>query len=91
MKDSTDAIVARITAYRWPRGGIEVERARDGYTLYSRRSGAPVARLKPTGRDDQVQLYWRRRDTWAPPGDFGPVILNALAVIATEDFFWINA
>ena len=94
MTDSPDAIVARIAAYRWPHGGVDVARARGGYTLYSRRTGAPVARLKPTGREDQMQLFWRRRDAWATPGDFGPVVLplaEALDFIATEDFFWISS
>jgi hypothetical protein len=94
MNDSTDAFVSRLAAYPWPRGGVAVERARGGYTLYSQRTGAPLARLKPAGRNDQVQLFWRRRDTWATPGDFGPVILpldEALDFIASEDFFWINA
>jgi hypothetical protein len=94
MTDSTDAFLVRIVAYPWPRGGVEVEPVRGGYTLYSRRTGAPVARLKPIGSDDRVQLFWRRRDSWATPGDFGPVILplaEALDCIATEAFFWINA
>jgi hypothetical protein len=94
MNEGTDAFAARIIAYPWPRGGVAVEPVRGGYTLYSRRGGAPVARLKPTGEGDQVQLFWRRRDTWATPGDFGPVILpldEALDFIATEGFFWINA
>jgi hypothetical protein len=41
-----------------------------------------------------VQLFWRCRDTWATPGDFGPVILpldEALDFIASEGFFWIDA
>jgi hypothetical protein len=33
----------RIAAYAFPRGGVEVVRAR-GYTLYSRHTDGPVAR-----------------------------------------------
>src|SRR3954470_10091130 len=41
----TDAMHERIAAHPWPRGGGEVIRANRGYTLYSRRTGGPVARL----------------------------------------------
>jgi hypothetical protein len=88
-----DAMRERITAYSWPRGGVEVRRANRGYTLYSRRTGGPVARLRPTGKGDNVQVLWRR-ETWATPGDFGPLISpldEALDFVATEGFFWINA
>ena len=45
-----DAMRERIAAHPWPRGGVEVIRANRGYTLYSRRTGGPVARLRPTGK-----------------------------------------
>ena len=47
---STDAMRERIAAHPWPRGGVEVIRANRGYTLYSRRTGGQVARLRPTVR-----------------------------------------
>ena len=53
-----------------------------------------VARLRPTGKADNVQVLWWRREIWAPPGDFGSLILpldKALDFVATEGFFWINA
>jgi len=89
-----DAMRERIAAHPWPRGGIEVIRATRGYTLYSRRTGGAVARLRPTGKKDNVQVLWWRRETWATPGDFGPLILpldEALDFVAIEGFFWINA
>jgi hypothetical protein len=58
------------------------------------RLGGPIARLRPTRKEDTVQVLWWRRETWAPPGDFGPLILpldKALDFAATEGFFWINA
>ena len=64
----TDAMRERIAAHPWPRGGVEVIRANRGYTLYSRRTGGPVARLRPTGKGDNVQVLWRRREAWATPG-----------------------
>jgi hypothetical protein len=94
MAVRTDELCARIAAFAFPRGGVEVVRANRGYTLYSRRTGGPVARLRPTGQDDEVQVLWWRNDAWAAPGDFGPVVMpldQALQFIATEGFFWINA
>ncbi len=67
-------------------------RSKGGYTLYSRRTDGPVARLRPTG--DCVQVLWWRRKAWGAPSDFGPVIMpldEALAFIAQEGFFWIQA
>src|SRR3954470_13116505 len=89
-----DAMRERIAAPPWPRGGVAVTRANRGYTLYSRRTGGPVARLRPTGKADNVQVLWWCREAWATPGDFGPLILpldKALDFVATEGFFWINA
>ncbi len=89
-----DAMRERIAAHLWPRGGVEVIRANRGYTLYSRRTGGQVARLRPTGKRDDVQILWWRRDAWGAPGDFGPVIMpldEALSFVATESFFWISA
>jgi hypothetical protein len=92
-----DAMSERIAAHPWPRGGVEVIRVNRGYTLYSRRTGGPVARLRPTGKANNVQVlwwWWWRRETWATPGDFGPLTLpldEALEFVATEGFFWINA
>ena len=90
----TDELRDRIAAFTFPRGGVEVVRANRGYTLYSRRTGGPVARLRPTGQDDKVQVLWWRCEAWAAPGDFGPVVMpldQALEFVATKGFFWINA
>src|SRR3954468_19482141 len=84
----------RIAAHPWPRGGVEVLRANRGYTLYSRRTGGPVARLRPTGKADNGQVLGWRREAWATPGDFGLLTLpldEAVDFVATEGFFWINA
>jgi hypothetical protein len=57
MAGSPDAMRTRIEAYPWPpqRGGVEVVRANKGYTLYSQRTGGPVARLRLAGQGDKVQ------------------------------------
>ena len=94
MATGTDVTRDRIAAYPFPRGGVEVVRANRGYTLYSRRTDGPVARLRPTGDGAKVQVMWWRGTAWAAPGDFGPVVMpldQALEFIATESFFWINA
>ena len=94
MAVRTDELRDRIAAFTFPRGGVEVVRANRGYSLYSLRTGGPVARLRPIGQDDTVQVLWWRREAWAAPGDFGPVIMpldQALEFVASEGFFWINA
>ena len=87
----TDDMRDRIAANAFPRGGVEV-RARQW--LHALQPAHPVARLRPTGDGDKVQVMWWRETTWAAPGDFGPVVMpldQALQFIATEGFFWINA
>jgi len=107
MADRQDEMRRRIDAYRWPprRGGVEVVRARGGYTLYSRRTGAPVARLRPTGKGDDVQVLWWRREAWGNPGPFGREawgnpgpfgrevmpLDDAFEFVAREGSFWIHA
>jgi hypothetical protein len=96
MANRQDEMRDRIEAYRWPpqRGGVEVVRANRGYTLYSQRTGGPVARLRPTGQADKVQVPWWRREAWSDPGPFGREVMpldDALTFIATEGFFWIHA
>ena len=89
-----DALRARIEAYAWPHGGVEVVWAKRGYTLYGRHTGGPVARLVPSEEEDRVQVLWWHRGAWGTLGDFGPVILPlgpTLGFVATEGFFWINA
>ena len=96
MAGSPEEMRARIEAYPWPpqRGGVKVVRANKGYTLYSQRTGGPVARLRPTGQDDKIQVLWWRRDAWGDPGPFGREVMpleDALEFIASEGFFWIHA
>jgi hypothetical protein len=46
MTAKVDDLRERIAAFVFPRG-LEVVRAKRGYTLYSRRTIGPVARLRP--------------------------------------------
>ncbi len=89
-----DGIIAKIGQFRCPRGALFAERRNRGYTLYDMRSGAPVARLRPTGRDAQFEvLYWSLwKERWVSSGPLGRTILSiddALLFSAHEDIFWV--
>jgi hypothetical protein len=88
-----DSFIERIENFACRRGRLLAERRNRGYTLTHAVSGAPVARLRPTGRDDRVDvLYWSLwRERWTSAGPFGKTILpldDALQFIASEDIFW---
>jgi hypothetical protein len=90
-----DPITERIESFACRRGRLLVERRNRGYTLTHAASGAPVARLRPTGRDDRVEvLYWSLwKERWTSAGPFGRTILpldDALQFIASEDIFWAS-
>ena len=89
----TDPIIQRIESYKCPRGRLVAERRNRGYTVYLAGSGAPVARLRQTGKDDRVEvLYWSLwKERWTSAGPFGRTVLpldDALRFIAAEDIFW---
>ena len=94
MSLMTDDIVQRIERFPFPRGAVVCERRNRGYTLCYAFSAAPVARLRPTGRDDSVAVFywsaWKKR--WTAAGPFGRTVLpvdEALDFIAHEDIFWV--
>ena len=96
MADSQDEMRGRIESYPWPpgRGVVEVARGNKGYTLHSLRTGGLVARVRPTGEGDRVQVLCWRREAWGNPGPFGREVMpldDALEFVATEGFFWIHA
>src|SRR5918994_1659544 len=47
MAVKDDDLRERITAFAFPRGGVEVARANRGYTLYSQRTGGPLTPDRP--------------------------------------------
>jgi hypothetical protein len=90
---TADPIIQHIEDFRCTRGVLFAERRNRGYTLYDARSGAPVARLRPTGTQGRFEvLYWSLwKERWASTGPFGRTILpidEALQFIADEDIFW---
>ena len=92
---ASDPMRARIEAFNQACGGsVAVQKAGRGYSLISERTGAPLARLKPTGDADKVQVLWWNGLRWGASGPFGiaTMPLNAaLDHIASEPHFWINA
>ena len=66
------AILKRIRGCPFARGGRVLVRFRaNGYSLFARRSGEPLARLRLTGNGDQVVLlYPSHRGGWGALGYF---------------------
>ena len=94
MSLMTDDIVQQIERFRFPKGAVTPERRNRGYTLHYAAPGAPVARLRPTGRNGSVEVfYWSAwKERWTAAGPFGPTVLpidDALGFIAHEHIFWV--
>jgi len=91
----SDPVRERIEAFNQARGGgVLVHKAGRGYSLLSERTGAPIARLRPTGDADKVQVLWWDGECWGASGPFGIAIMplnEALDYIASEPAFWIHA
>jgi hypothetical protein len=88
-----DPIIQCVEQFRCSRGALFAERRNRGYTLYDAGSGAPVARLRPTGHEDRFEvLYWSPwKERWTSTGPFERTVLSindALQFIAYEDIFW---
>ena len=92
---ASDPMRARIEAFNQARGGgVAVHKAGHGYSLTSQRTGAPLARLKPIGDADKVQVLWWDSQRWAASGPFGIATMPldaALDHIASEPHFWTDA
>jgi len=91
-----DQILERIARFHFPKGPVIAERRNLGYSLFHANTGAPIARLRPFGSNDRVELlYWSSwKEKWAPTGPFGRTVLpldQALRVIAKEGIFWTRA
>lgn len=95
MPKKTDEILDRIEAFNQVKGGgVVIQRAAKGYSLFREDNGKPIAGLRPTGKGDQVEvMWWSHRDKWEQIGVFGPMLMSldeALMYIArnTLGCFW---
>jgi hypothetical protein len=95
MPKKTDETLDRIEAFNQAKGGgVLIQRAAKGFSLFREDNGKPIARLRPTGKGDQVEvMWWSHRDKWEQIGDFGPMLMSldeALMYIArnTLGCFW---
>ena len=67
-------ILKRIRRCPFARGGRVTVRFRaNGYSLYSRRSNMPLARLRLTGAGDEVVVLYPSHRGWQALGDLGTV------------------
>lgn len=95
MKKKADVMLARIEAFNEAEGGgVEIRKAAKGYSLFRQDTGRPIARLRPIGKGDKVEvMWWSHRDKWDQIGDFGPMVMpleEALDYVAKDPggFFW---
>lgn len=85
----TDNLLARIEAFNEEQGGgVLIRKAAKGYSLYRADNGRPIARLRPIGKGDQVEvMWWSHREKWDQIGDLGPLVMDleeALDYIAND-------
>ncbi len=73
-------------------GGVGWYKDKGAYHLYLLDTEAPIARLMPTGTNDEVRVgYWSHRKKWEDVDDMGGCVLpidQALEHIATNGIFW---
>jgi hypothetical protein len=90
-----DSILERIAAFNEAAGGgVRIQRQSNGISLYREDNGRPIARLRPFGEGDRVEvLWWSHRGKWEQIGDMGPVVMSleeALSYISRDSIgvFW---
>jgi len=91
MKD--DDIIRVIENFKFDAGPVAVERRNRGFTLIHAETGVPIARLRPIGRDDLVDiLYWSLwKERWVPFGPFGRTaapVAQAVRIVSEAAIFW---
>lgn len=66
-------MAARIEAFDQANGGgVRWYKDNGAYHLYLLATEAPIARLKPTGKGDEVRIaYWSHRRKWDDIDDMG--------------------
>ena len=90
-----DKMLDRIMAFNEAKGGgVIIEKRAKGYSLFREDNGRPIARLRPFGEGDRVEiLWWSYRDKWERIGDCGPTMMpleEALEYISKDPVgvFW---
>ena len=90
-----DSILERIAAFNEAAGGgVRIQRQSNGISLYREDNGRPIARLRPFGEGDRVEvLWWSHRGKWEQIGDMGPMVMpldGALKYISRDPMgvFW---
>jgi hypothetical protein len=90
-----DSILERIVAFNEAAGGgVQIQRQSNGFSLYREDNGRPIARLRPFGEGDRVEvLWWSHRGKWEQIGDMGPMVMSldeALKYISRDPMgvFW---
>jgi hypothetical protein len=95
VKTAPDPLLTQIQAFvAGNGGGVVVRKVGGGYSLFRESSARPVARFRPTGQGDAVEVkWWSHRDRWDDIGDFGPLVLplgQALTYLVEDPMgcFW---
>jgi len=93
MRD--DETIRRIERFFFRRAPVAAEWRNKGYTLLHAETGRPIARLRPYGRDELMEIrYWSlSKQRWAAVGPFGQTVVRfdeALQIIASEPIFWVG-
>jgi hypothetical protein len=88
-----DDIIRIIENFKFDAGPVAVERRNRGFTLIHAETGVPIARLRPIGRDDLVDiLFWSLwKERWVPFGSFGRTaapVEQAVSIISEAAIFW---
>ena len=90
-----DEIIRRIERFPFRRAPVAAEWRNKGYTMLHAETGRPIARLRPYGRDELMEIrYWSlSKQRWAAVGPFGCTVVplaEALKIIASEPIFWVG-
>ena len=88
-----EELIEFVETFKFRRGPVAVERRNRGFTLIHAETGAPIARLRPLGRDELFEiLYWSLwKESWVPFGPFGrtaATLKEATQIIAEASIFW---
>ena len=73
-----DSMLERIRAFNVAAGGgVQIRRQSRGFSLFREDNGRPIARLRPTGKGDSVEVkWWSYRDKWDQIGDCGAMLMS---------------